>query len=312
MWYNNIVRRECYDVTNQMLRSVIMKKAALSLTMLAILSSMASCGSIDDSGINGEVLNETTTASAVKTIMNISPVTTVATSYTVSTALTDSVVSTVSNVEKETTALISAVDPNTDEKPETVVTESEPIAPVINENERLFGGYVSTQSDDRIIRQKPNTNSKAIVQTTTEKPTAPPKYAEAVESEPVIINAESYLGTWYDSRCIITISESDDSYIAEITQGHQPGATLKHETWNYKCTYSESEAAMICSEGVYIETDDTGDGEHFETVHYEDGTAVLKINVITRKWSGRELHQFELLWQDDKDDAGAIYAFNKE
>lgn len=143
-------------------------------------------------------------------------------------------------------------------------------------------------------------------------PTAPPKYPVTSESGSVVIDAESYLGTWVCDRCTITISPDGNDYIADIEWSHSPGATLKHNIWKYKCVYNESDTAMICSDGICKETEDTEDGSHTETVLYEDGTAVLKINVMTHEWQGKELHENVLVWQDDKENIAENMDFYKE
>ena len=152
-------------------------------------------------------------------------------------------------------------------------------------------------------------SGKIDIQTTTAGLTAPPKYPTTTEQAPVVINADSYLGSWSGGKCIITVSRNDEGYIADIDWREGGGAFMKDCKLSYKCVYNESDSTMICSDGVLYETEYSDDGAGPENKVYDDGTAVLKINVETREWQNKELHEYTLSWLDDKDDSFSDWVF---
>ena len=119
------------------------------------------------------------------------------------------------------------------------------------------------------------------VQITTTKPSPPPKYPEETEAaEPVVIDADSYLGQWSGGKNSITIEKSDDS-------------------------------TMICSEGVLKQIKYEEDGTTSETQIYDDGTAIMKIDTNTYEWLDNEVYEYYLTWLDDKDDSFSDVIFLK-
>ncbi|MCR4796467.1 MAG: hypothetical protein K5898_15105 [Ruminococcus sp.] len=153
-------------------------------------------------------------------------------------------------------------------------------------------------------------SEKSEVQATT-KQTAPPKYPEATESFPVEINADSFIGEWSSGKNRIIIEKSGDGYIADIEWRIGPGEFLKDYKLNYKCVYNETDLTMACSDGVLFETEYFDDGTTAEKQVYDDGTAIFRISVETREWQGKELHEYTLLWFDDKDDSFRDWEFVK-
>ena len=121
------------------------------------------------------------------------------------------------------------------------------------------------------------------VQTTTTKPSPPPKYPEETEAaEPVVID-------W-------------------VSGG---GAFLMKSHLHYKCEFNESDSTMICSEGVLKQIKYEEDGTTTETQIYDDGTAIMKIDKNTYEWLDNEVYEYYLTWLDDKDDSFSDVIFLK-
>lgn len=154
-------------------------------------------------------------------------------------------------------------------------------------------------------------SEKNAVQTATEKPTAPPKYAPASEPAPVVINGDTFIGEWSCGKNRIRILKNGDGYIADIEWRTGGGASMTDSRLTYNCVYDESNSVMVCSGGVLYETEYLGDGETSENSVYEDGTATMKINVKKREWQGGVLYEYSISWLDDKDDTFRDYEFDK-
>lgn len=155
------------------------------------------------------------------------------------------------------------------------------------------------------------TPEKNDIQSTTAAKTAPPKYPTTSEQAPVVINADSFLGSWSGGKCVINVEKSNDGYYAYIEWNTGAGAVMKGYRLSYKCEYGENDSIMMCSDGVLYETEYSDDGAGAERMIYDDGTAVLKINVETREWQNKELHEYTLSWLDDKDDSFSDWVFCK-
>lgn len=122
-----------------------MKKMISCLAILTIMSAMVSCGRIENGG----------------TYESVSPSKTTAQTATTNEAASKDEKTEVAVNEKSTTA-DEAEKPASDKKADTAEKSDETIVPVINEADRLFGGYVSTQSGDLNMRKEPNTTSDVI------------------------------------------------------------------------------------------------------------------------------------------------------
>lgn len=150
------------------------------------------------------------------------------------------------------------------------------------------------------------------VQITTTKPSPPPKYPEETEAaEPVVIDADSYLGQWSGGKNSITIEKSDEGYTADIEWVSGGGAFLMNSHLHYKCEFNESDSTMICSEGVLKQIKYEEDGTTSETQIYDDGTAIMKIDTNTYEWLDNEVYEYYLTWLDDKDDSFSDVIFLK-
>lgn len=109
-----------------------MKKMISCLTLLTMLSAMVSCGNTDSGGTSENV----TSSSKVTTAVTI-------------TATGES------NNDKAATSANTAEQPKASAKSDVTATDSEQNTMVLNEADRIFGGYVNTQGDDLNLRNEP-------------------------------------------------------------------------------------------------------------------------------------------------------------
>ena len=120
-----------------------MKKLVTCIAILTMMASMVSCGTVDSSETSGK-----TSASG----------TTVSTEETAETTAPDE-----KKAEETTTApAADKAETKTTEKTESPAKEAEKEVLVLNENDRLFGGYVDTNGDDLNLREEPFTTAEVI------------------------------------------------------------------------------------------------------------------------------------------------------
>jgi hypothetical protein len=125
-----------------------MKKIVTCIAILTMMSAMVSCGRTETDGTDEKISISKTTTSAETT-----------------TETTTAAATTASKDEKkaENTTSAAVTDKvKANEKAETPVKEAEKEQLVLNENERLFGGYVDTNGDALNIRKEPFTTAEII------------------------------------------------------------------------------------------------------------------------------------------------------
>lgn len=117
-----------------------MKKHLIIIAMLGILAAMTGCGVTENDGTSENVVTVTTTVSAEATTE----------------------AATTKADKKEAAATATEAETKAAEKTETAAEGAGTSNPVIGQDTYLFGGYVSTQSGDLNMRDKPDINGNVI------------------------------------------------------------------------------------------------------------------------------------------------------
>ncbi|MBQ7514795.1 MAG: hypothetical protein IJS96_00815 [Schwartzia sp.] len=111
------------------------------------------------------------------------------------------------------------------------------------------------------------------------------------------VKAADYLGVWGCGRYTVVIEKEDGRYHVSISWA---GSAATGARWDYRCTYDEESALLVCSGGGIRENYEfSEDGAETLTEVYLDGhgTFAMREGVLT--------------WQDKKENAGESIVFRK-